>query len=117
MTKDRTNTPSPKEAKAKSPRRPARLGPPQPPQVFRVEGIGRRGVIRYVKVIGRPGSWRIRGMDGLNVVVRAATVEEAVRRARRQIPFRPIVIRRMTPEELHSGIVATPPPTDPTKNT
>lgn len=80
-----------------------------------MEGIGRRGIIRYVKIIGRPGSWRIRGMDGLNVVVRAATVEEAVRRARRQIPFRPIVIRRMTPEELHSGIVPVPPPVDPSK--
>jgi hypothetical protein len=74
--------------------------PAQPEQMYRVEGIGRRGTIRYVKVTGRAGQWRIRGVDGLDVVVRAATVEEALRRARRQIPFRPIVIRQLTSADL-----------------
>lgn len=78
--------------------------------MYRVEGIGRRGIIRYVKVIGRPGSWRIRGMDGLNVVVQARTVEEAIRRARRQIPFRPIVIRRISLEEYLATTFPPPPP-------
>jgi hypothetical protein len=62
-------------------------------EVYRVEGIGRRGAIRYVKVIGRPGSWQIHGLDGLNFEVAAQTVDDAVRRARKRIPFRPIVIR------------------------
>lgn len=84
-----------------------KLGPSEPLQIFRVEGIGRRGVIRYVRVIGRRGSWRIRGMDGLDIVVQAATVEEALRRARRQIPFRPIVIRRMS-EETRPEVVSIP---------
>jgi hypothetical protein len=53
-------------------------------------------------------------MDGLDIVVRAETVEDAVRRARRQIPFRPIVIRRVTPEELRSGFLAVPPPSTET---
>lgn len=85
--------------------------PPEPEQMYRVEGIGRRGVIRYVKVFGRRGSWRIRGMDGLDIVVRALTVEEALRRAKRQIPFRPIVIRRVSPEELSPSVVPLPPTT------
>jgi len=77
-----------------------RKSPPrQPEQTYRVEGIGRRGTVRYVKVTGCAGQWRIRGGDGLDVVVRAATVQEAVRRARRQIPFRPIVIRQVTPAQ------------------
>jgi len=114
MTKERTiGKPSRKPVGKPFPNR-RKLGPPPPPQFYRVEGLGRRGVIRYVKVIGRPGSWRIRGMDGLDIVVRAETVEEAVRRARRQIPFRPIVIRRVTPEELRSGFLAVPPPSTET---
>ncbi len=86
-----------------------KLGPREPEQIYRVEGLGRRGIIRYVKVFGRPGTWRIRGMDGLDIVVRAATVEEAVRRARRQIPFRPIVIRRISADELRSTPIVVPP--------
>jgi len=91
--------------------------PLSPPQMYRVEGLGRRGVIRYVKVIGHPGQWRIRGMDGLNIVVRATTIEEALRRAKRQIPFRPIVIRRVTPEELQTAhSIVNVPRSEPQKN-
>ncbi|MGB9691454.1 MAG: hypothetical protein ACPL7D_04740 [Candidatus Sumerlaeaceae bacterium] len=106
MTTHDNSGKSPKQRRVPRSRR---FGPHEAEQIYRVEGLGRRGIIRYVKVFGRPGTWRIRGMDGLDIVVRAATVEEAVRRARRQIPFRPIVIRRITPEELRSTPVVIPP--------
>jgi hypothetical protein len=70
---------------------------PEPAQVYRVEGIGRKGVIRYVKVIGNPGAWRIVGLGGLCLDVPGRTVADAVKRAGRRIPFRPIVIRLEEP--------------------
>jgi hypothetical protein len=67
----------------------------QPSQRYRVEGIGKRGMVRYVKVVGSPGLWRITGLGGLKIEVSGKTVNEAVKIARRKIPFRPIVIRPM----------------------
>lgn len=65
-----------------------------PNERYRVEGIGRKGVVRFVKVIGTPGQiWRITGLDGLNIEVVAKSVDDAVRIARRQIGFRPFAIR------------------------
>lgn len=64
-------------------------------QRYRVEGVGRRGVIRYVKVTGRPGAWRINGVDGLRIVVKGDTINDALRLARRHIQFRPVVIRQL----------------------
>lgn len=65
----------------------------EPKQLYRVEGIGRRGVIRYVKVVGSPGLWKIIGLNGLRIEVAGKNIEEAVRLARRRLPFRPLVIR------------------------
>ena len=70
----------------------------RPKEIWRVEGIGRRGAILYVKVIGSPGAWRIVGLDGLRLDVAGRTVEEAVRRAGRRIPFKAIVFRQISPE-------------------
>jgi len=86
----------------------------QPKQMYRVEGIGRRGVIRYVKVIGHPGSWTIRGMDGLNFHVVADTVQDAVQRARKRIPFRPIVIRPVSADGTVGASITLPPAPTPT---
>jgi hypothetical protein len=84
---------------------PLRSRPAQPPrhipkselEMYRVEGIGRRGTIRYVKVAGIPGQWRITGIDGLRIEVGGQTVQDALRMARRQIPFRPMVVKRVGP--------------------
>jgi hypothetical protein len=70
----------------------------KPKEVWRVEGIGRKGAVLYVKVIGNPGAWRIVGLDGLRLDVPGRTVEDAVRRAGRRIPFKPIVFRQIPPE-------------------
>ena len=68
---------------------------PTPAQVYRVEGLGRHGSIRYVKVIGNPGMWKIVGVGGMTIEVTGRTVAEAVKKAGRKIPFRPIVIRQI----------------------
>ncbi|MCX7019809.1 MAG: hypothetical protein WCK47_07400 [bacterium] len=61
---------------------------------YRVEGLGRHGGVKFVKVVGSPGAWRISGVNGLRIEVEGRTVHDALRRARRSIPFRPIVVRR-----------------------
>jgi hypothetical protein len=67
----------------------------QPLEVYRVDGIARRGLIRHVKFVGRPGDWCVYGVDGLKAQVPGRTIEEAVRRARRRIGFHPLTIRRV----------------------
>lgn len=79
-----------------APKRPSAPTNEGPLLRYRVEGIGRRGVIRYVKVSGRPGSWRISGLDGLRIEVKGQTVEDALKIARRRIPFKPVVVRLLT---------------------
>lgn len=85
--------------RARRPRDPVPVKPKRVPkadlEMYRAEGIGRRGVIGYVKVVGIPGQWRITGAAGLRVDVGGSTVQEALRRARRDIPFRPLVVKRV----------------------
>ena len=77
--------------------------PPVPRRFFRVEGLGRKGAVKFVKVAGVPGEWRISGSSGLRVTVAGRTVQEALRIARREIPFRPVVVREVpTLEDLHA---------------
>jgi ribosomal protein L16/L10AE len=60
-------------------------------------------VIRYVRVIGIPGAWKILGMNNLMVEVKGRDVHEALRLARRKLPFRPVVVRKVaTLEELNA---------------
>ena len=68
---------------------------------YRVEGMGRKGMIRFVRISGYEGVWTITGLNGLRVQVGGKTVEEAVRLAKRKIPFRTIAIRKIedTPED------------------
>ena len=81
----------------------APAAPPVPRRFFRVEGLGRKGAIKFVRVTGVPGEWRISGPSGLRVTVAGRTVQEALRIARRQIPFRVVVVREGAAlEELHA---------------
>lgn len=87
----------------------------EPKQLYRVEGIGRRGVIRYVKVVGSPGLWKVFGLNGLRFEVAGRTIEDAVRMARRRLPFRPMVIRPMASEscEPEYASVSVSPAAEP----
>ena len=69
---------------------------------YRVEGISRRGVIRFVKIVGQPGAWAITGLNGLRVQVAGRTVEDAIRLAKRRIPFRPVAIRLVSEDPAPS---------------
>ena len=69
--------------------------PPEPYRYFRAEGLGRKGVIRFVRVMGVPGQWIITGTNSLRVEVGGRTVQEALRIARRHIRFRVVVVREM----------------------
>lgn len=75
--------------------KPRRFKKPAPAEVYRVEGIGRKGAVRYVKIIGNAGLWRIVGIGGLQLEVPGRTVADAIKRAGRRIPFKPIVIRQL----------------------
>lgn len=68
---------------------------PIPVETYRVEGIGRKGVVRHVKVVGSPGKWEIFGLNDLHVEVKAGTVKDVLRIARRKIPFRPVAVRKI----------------------
>jgi hypothetical protein len=57
--------------------------------------LGRKGVVRFVKVMGVPGNWTITGTNSLRVEVGGRTVQEALRLARRHIRFRVVVVREM----------------------
>jgi hypothetical protein len=79
-------------------------------EVYRVDGIARRGLIRHVKVVGRPGEWNVYGVDGLKTSVPGRNIEEAVRRARRRFGFHPLTIRRVEADGSFGQPVALPPP-------
>ena len=66
-------------------------------ETYRVEGIARKGHIRHVKVVGRPGAWSVFGPEGLCAQVGGRTVQDAVRMAKRRIGFHPVVIRKVDP--------------------
>ena len=57
--------------------------------------MGRKGVIRFVRVMGVPGQWIITGTNSLRVEVGGRTVQEALRIARRHIRFRVVVVREV----------------------
>jgi hypothetical protein len=96
-TKPKTASKSIEKARRTGDSAPAKLKrvPKADLEMYRAEGIGRRGVIGYVKIVGIPGQGRITGAAGLRVEVGGRTVQEALRRARRDIPFRPVVVKRV----------------------
>lgn len=82
----------------------------KPLEVYRIDGIARRGLIRHVKVVGRPGEWNVYGVDGLKTSVPGRNIEEAVRRARRRFGFHPLTIRRVEADGSFGQPIALPPP-------
>lgn len=89
---------------------PAPLPPLIPLRTYRVEGMGRRGMVRFVRIVGRPGEWSVFGIEGLIAVVPVPTVDDAIKRTRRQIGFRPLVIRPMDESEPPRPVAEPKPP-------